>query len=426
MLYGYICLRMINKISFCGLSHLGLVYSSIYSKFAKQTVCFDNNIELIKNLNQKKLNINEPKLKGQLFNSKKKIKFTSNINDILNSDLVFISLDVPTDKNGISNYSKINNLIKLIKDKLKKNCSLIILSQLFPGYCDKILSKESFNLYYQVETLVFGEAIDRALKPERIIIGSKIKKIRDNKYNFLLKKFKCPKLIVSYKTAEMTKISINIMLTSTAMTSNYLSLLSEKFDFDWSQVSESLRLDKRIGKYAYLNPSLGLSGGNLERDVSNIKKLIKKYKIDTSLINSWNKISNLRKDWITNVLTKLSKKYKLKKISMLGLSYKVNTNSIKNSNAIYTIKKMKKLHFVSTDPVVNFHQISNIQNIEIQNITRCIKSSKIIIIATPWKQFFNYLRYNQNILNNKILVDPFNLTGSLKNIKFKKKFVLGD
>ena len=90
-------------------------------------------------------------------------------------------------------------------------------------------------------------------------------------------------------------------------------------------MSESLRLDKRIGKYAYLNPSLGLSGGNLERDVSNIKKLIKKYKIDTSLINSWNKISNLRKDWITNVLTKLSKKnINLKKISMLGLSYKVN------------------------------------------------------------------------------------------------------
>ena len=417
---------MINKISFCGLSHLGLVYSGIYSKFAKQTVCYDTDFELIKNLKKKKLKIREPKLKSNLFDLRKKIKFSNNIDDILNSDLVFISLDVPTNKFGESDYSKINNLINLIKNRLKKGCSLIILSQLFPGYCDKIFSKNKFNLYYQVETLVFGQAVERALNPERLIIGSNSKKIVDKKYNFLLKKFKCPKLIVSYKTAEMTKISINIILTSTAMTSNYLSLLSEKLEFDWQQVSKSLRLDKRIGKYAYLNPSLGLSGGNLERDISNLKKISKKYKLDTSIIKSWNKISNLRKNWISNILIKLSKKFKLKKISMLGLSYKTDTNSIKNSNAIYTIKKMKKFHFVCTDPQVNFDQISKIKNVEIKKINECIKSSKIVIISTPWKQFLNYLKANRKILKNKILIDPFNLLGSINGLKYNKRFTLGD
>jgi UDPglucose 6-dehydrogenase len=417
---------MINKISFCGLSHLGLVYSAVYSKFAQQTVCYDQDVELIKNLNQKKIEIVEPRLKKKLFDFGDKIKFTNNIDDVVNSDLIFISLDVPTSKNGISNYSRINSLIQLIKNKLKKNSSLIILSQLFPGYCDKISTKKRFNLYYQVETLVFGQAIERALKPERIIVGSKIAKIHDKKYNFLLDKFNCPKLIVSYKTAEMTKISINIMLTSSAITANYLSLLSEKFKFDWRQVSESLRLDKRIGKYSYLNPSLGLSGGNLERDIYNLKKLSRTYNVDISIINSWNKISNLRKNWISNILIKLSKKYKLNKICLLGLSYKTQTNSIKNSNAIYTIKKMKNLHFISNDPVVKFNQISNIKNIEIKNIYQCIKSSKILIIATPWKQFLNYLKKNTNILKNKILIDPYNLVGSISNIKLRKRFVLGD
>tara|TARA_A100001015_G_scaffold318757_1_gene439592 strand:- start:3374 stop:4633 length:1260 start_codon:yes stop_codon:yes gene_type:complete len=417
---------MINKISFCGLSHLGLVYSAIYSKFSKQTVCFDSNIKLIQNLNKKKIEIKEPKLDSKLFYSKNRIKFTSDIEDITNSDLVFISLDVPTNKNGESDYLKINNLINLIKKRLKKGSSLIILSQLFPGFCDKVLVKNTFNLYYQVETLVFGQAIERALNPERLIIGSNLKKIEDKKYKFLLKKFKCPKLIVSYKTAEMTKISINIMLTSTAMTSNYLSLLSEKFDFDWYAVSKSLRLDKRIGKHAYLNPSLGLSGGNLERDIFNLKKISKKYKIDPSLINSWNKISNIRKNWILSILVKLTKKYKFRKISMLGLSYKIDTNSIKNSNAIYTIKKMKNLHFVCTDPQVSYAQISKIKNIEIKKISECIKSSKIIIISTPWKQFFNYLKSNKNIFKNKILIDPFNLSGSIKGIRTKKRFTLGD
>ena len=128
---------MINKISFCGLSHLGLVYSGIYSKYAKQTVCYDTDFELIKNLKKKKLKIRKSKLKSKLFDLRKKIKFSNN-DDILNSDLVFISLDVPANKFGESDYSKINNLINLIKNRLGV---LYNLSQLFPGYCDKIFSK---------------------------------------------------------------------------------------------------------------------------------------------------------------------------------------------------------------------------------------------------------------------------------------------
>ena len=87
---------------------------------------------------------------------------------------------------------------------------------------------------------------------------------------------------------------------------------------------------------------------------------------------------------------------------------------------------MKKLHFVCTDPQVNFDQISKIKNVEIKKIDECIKSSKIVIISTPWKQFLNYLKGNRKILKNKILIDPFNLSGSINGLKYNKRFTLGD
>ena len=109
---------------------------------------------------------------------------------------------------------------------------------------------------------------------------------------------------MTYETAEITKIAINIFLISTAMTSNFMSLISEKILFNWDNVIEALKLDKRIGKYAYLKPSLGLAGGNLERDLVSIEKLCKKNNIETGLIEGWKKISNIRKLWVYKILKK--------------------------------------------------------------------------------------------------------------------------
>ena len=101
---------MLKKISFCGLSHLGLVYSSVYSNFSKKIICFDENIELIENLNKKQINIDEPGLTKQISKNFHKFKFTNDIKQIKNSDLIFLSLDVPTNKNGKSDYYKIQKL----------------------------------------------------------------------------------------------------------------------------------------------------------------------------------------------------------------------------------------------------------------------------------------------------------------------------
>jgi len=417
---------MLNKISFCGMSHLGLVYASVYAKFSKQVICFDDNKKVIKNLTKKKIDISEPSLTEQINKNFNKFKFTCDINDIVGSSLIFLSLDVQTDSSGKSNYLRILKILNLIKKIRLGRPPIIILSQVYPGFCDTIIKKFKNQIYYQVETLVFGEAIKRAMFPDRIIIGSKNKKIENKSYKYLLNNFNTPIINMNFKTAEITKISINILLVSTAMSSNFLSIISEKIGYDWKLITDSLKLDKRIGKYAYLSPSLGLSGGNLERDLNTLENICKKNKINVSIINSWKKISDHRKEWIFKILLKLPEFKLTKNIALLGLAYKKNTNSIKNSNAIFTSQMLKKKVFLAFDPIVQKEQVKKFKNIRIMDLKKCLNKTKIVLLTVPSDYFINFFKKNKKILKNKIVIDPYNILSGMKKMNIKKKYILGE
>ena len=405
------------------MSHLGLVYSSVFSKYTQSIVCYDENAELISKLKRSKIEIQEPNLKKELNKNKKKYLFTHNYKDCDESDLIFISLDAKTNKKNQADLSDINNIFKkILKLNISKRIPIIFLSQLPPGFCENISKKFKRDIYYQVETLVFGNAINRAKFPERIIVGSKDKKISNENYINLLKRFKCPIINMNYLSAELTKIAINIYLISTITTTNYLTMLSEKIDFDWDAVSHALRLDKRIGKYAYLQPSLGLAGGNLERDLNSLNFLSRKHSLENSLIRSWYKISNLRKKWIENILNKLLKRTKIKKLSILGLAYKENTNSIKNANSIYLINKFKKLNFYGYDPLVKNIEIKNFYFINTKDL---FLVSKVIIIANNSQIFLDLFNKNKKYIKNKIIIDPYNILRKVKFSRNNKIYSLG-
>ena len=163
-----------------------------------------------------------------------------------------------------------------------KKTPVIILSQVFPGFTENLVSSKNKEVYYQVETLIFGKALSRATYPERIIVGCDDEKREFNKkYHDYLKKFKCKIIKTNYQSAELTKIAINLFLISSVTLSNSLAEISKKLNADWNKISSALKLDKRIGPHAYLKPGLGISGGNLERDLENILKLVKSKKVNS-------------------------------------------------------------------------------------------------------------------------------------------------
>ena len=409
-------------IGYAGLSHLGINYAVASAMKGFNVVSYDESKSLISSLNKKKLPFFEKNLKKNLIEKFENIKFTSQIKDLNKCDLVFISKDVPTNSYGKSNTNIINKLIKKVTTNLNKKSCLIILCQVPPGFCQKI-NWEKSKLFYQVETLIFSDAQNRALFPERIIIG-KFNKELNKKYSFYLKKFKCPVLEMSYQSAELAKISINMFLISSVTTTNLLSEVCEKIGANWKDVSEALKLDKRIGKYAYVKPGLGISGGNLERDLETIKNFIKFNNLYVTYNNTLKNISNHRKNWIYLKVQKiLEKNKKIKRISVCGLSYKEGTNSVKNSPSIFFINKILKKYKVKIDafdPLIKENEKNKKFKI-FKNLNSFLKSSQLLIIATPWKfiKKINLLKYKKI----KHIVDPYNQFNFSQIQKFDSNYI---
>ncbi len=400
-------------IGFYGMSHLGINYMTASAAKGFKSIAYDENKKLIDDLVSGKKIINEPNVFKNIKKYKKNIVFTNNFKNFEKCKIIFISSDVSTNSKGKSDLKPINkNIIKLKKKFSNKN--LIIMSQVNPGFTEKINWNKD-KLFHQVETLIFGKAYYRALKPERIIIGAKNenKKLNKDIKNYY-DKFKCPIIVTNYKTSELIKISINLFLISSISTSNLLSKICKKIGAEWDDIENSLRSDKRIGKYAYLKPGLGISGGNLERDLFNIINISYKNKIENNLFQVWKKNSSSQQEWAYEIYKNYIKKLNIKKIGILGLSYKENTNSVKNSPAIRLIKKLSKINFYVFDPVVKNINLRNV--FKCKNIKEVVKKSKIIFILTPWKKF---KKINLNLIkrsNIVMIIDPF---GVLKS--FSKK-----
>ena len=152
------------NIGYVGLSHLGINYAIATAMKGFKIICYDKNLEIISKLKKKKIPFYEKDAQTNLKKKFKNFTFTNNIEDLKNCDLVFISQDVPTNNNGRSNILEIKKLISNTIKILKKRCNLIILCQVPPGFT-RTIKWPLPNLYYQVETLIFSDAIQRALFP---------------------------------------------------------------------------------------------------------------------------------------------------------------------------------------------------------------------------------------------------------------------
>ena len=280
------------KPLFLGLSHLGQVFSVSWAKKIGKCLVYDFDNKQLENFKKKKYTIEEPSL--NLIKTKN-IEFLNYDEDIKKSNLIFFTYDTPiSEKNGDPNLSLIEkNLKKLLSIKFNKKTFIFVLSQVYPGFMDNIVKKYKHNkkvkLYYMVDTLRMGTAIDNFLNPEQLVFGSEG---RENKIvKLLFKKFKCQKYIYSYKEAELIKISLNIYLFFSVSFANVIDQLGIDNDIRFSKVIENLRNDYRIGKYSYVNPSIGISGGHLERDIQYFKKINKNY-ISKNILTSMLKFND--------------------------------------------------------------------------------------------------------------------------------------
>ena len=397
-------------IGFAGLTHLGLNSAVASAAHGFQVVGYQDNSALIEQLNIGELHVLEPGLSELLIKHQKGISFSADPKSLAQCDVVYIAVDVPTDDLGTSNLSPIHQILSTVTAAMRADALLVILCQVPPGFTRQV-EWPAEQLYYQVETLVFGRAVERAMYPERYILGcadpSQI--INKNLYNYL-KVFDCPILPMRYESAELAKISINMCLVAAVSTANTLAEICEHIGADWSEIVPALRLDKRIGQYSYLTPGLGISGGNLERDMATVLQYSEKYKTDGGVIGSWVYNSKHRKEWAWKIFKNLGLDKELTaKIGILGLTYKENTHSIKNSPSLILLGHLTNHNVTAYDPAAAPEAAPAYVRRK-DSVLETIKGADVLAIMTPWPEFKEVTAdILVQYMKGRIIIDPYRM-----------------
>ncbi len=400
---------------FLGLSHIGQVFSLAWSNNISKCSVFDFDQKNLNNFKEKKFTTEEPNLKKI---SHKKIEILENEKEILNKKIIFFTYDTAiNEKNGFPNLSIIENYIKkLLSFKFKYPTTIIITSQVYPGFMESIKKKykiqKKIKLIYMVDTLKMGTAIKNFLNPEQLIFGGEnINKVQIKK---LFKKFKCKKYFYSFGDAELIKISINLYLFFSVTYANILDQLGKNRKYKFSRIIQNLRNDRRIGKYAYINPSLGISGGHLERDVYYLNKIIDN-PISSKIMSNMLKFNDFRKK---NIIKEINLRFKKKKINILilGISYKSTSYSLVNSQFKFLFNnKNFKVSIYDNNfkfPIKDkFKRVNNLKD---------LGSFDILILNYTDKNSMKYIKKYFSKKRNNYL---FNITSN-KNVKFSGDNIL--
>lgn len=396
-------------IGYAGMTHLGLNSAVATAEKGFVTVCYDNNAMEIAKLKRNQLSIVEPDLPELLEKNADRIKFTTDLEALSSCDLVYIAADVQTDDSAQSDLGPINALIDQVDAALRADAVMVILSQVPPGFT-RGHQQQNRLLFCQVETLIFGQAISRALNPERYIIGcNEPSEPLPEAFAQFLESFECPILPMRYESAELAKISINMCLVASVSVANTLAELCEAIGADWSEIAPALKLDRRIGQYAYLGPGLGIAGGNLERDLATVCNLADQNGTDAGVVRAWVANSHHRRDWALRMLYQETlSKVDNPVIAVLGLAYKQDTDSIKNSPSIALLEHLTSFCVRVFDPVVSASVAPNPLCHGAESELEAYEGADVLAVMTPWAQFKQIdPRDIAKRMREPVVVDPY-------------------
>jgi UDPglucose 6-dehydrogenase len=396
-------------LGFAGMTHLGLVSGVSASEKGFRVVCFDSDPARTDPLAHGVLPVSEPQLDELVATNKARLEFTSDSAALQACDVIYVAPDVPTDDRGGSDLGPINALLERVFEVARKDAVIVVLSQVPPGFT-RGKQRDNRILYYQVETLIFGRAVERALHPERYIVGCADPALPlPEPYAMFLSVHGCPILPMRYESAELAKISINMCLVASVSVANTLAELCENIGADWSEMVPALKLDKRIGQYSYLAPGLGIAGGNLERDLATVCNFADRYGTDAGVVRAWVANSRHRRDWALRTLYReILSKMDNPVIAVLGLAYKQDTHSTKNSPSLALLEHLKPFRVRVFDPVVPASAAPNPNCHGAASELEACEGADTLALMTPWPQFGKLDAVEiARRMRGKIVLDPY-------------------
>ena len=426
------------KIAVIGLGFVGLTLSSVFASKGITTLGIDLDKEKCSKIIKGIPTFFEPDLKKTLKKAlKKNLLITDKISSINNCDFIFITVGTPQKKNGEIDLSFIKAVVKnvgKIIPKNKKNPIILIKSTVIPGTMKNvilpILEKNSkkkagkdFGLISNPEFLQESKAIRDTIKPHAIVLGGYRTPFM-NKTRKFFSRFNpnTPIIITNHQTAEMIKYANNSFLATKISFINQLASICQEIpDTNIDDVADAIGLDSRIGNQ-FLDAGPGYGGSCLPKDMKAIINLSSKVGVKPTMLNA---VEKTNKQQINNVIKLMEQnigKIKGKKVTVLGIAFKPNTDDIRDSMSIELIHRL-----IKSGAIVKIHDpkaLDNARKIFHDNITytdsipSALKDSQCAIIMTKWKEYERINNKTIKYMKKKFLIDTRRILSN-KNLRLK-------
>lgn len=391
------------NISIIGTGYVGLVSAACFASLGNHVICVDVDKQKIDKINGGISPIYEKGLENLLKKHSNLIYATSSYEyAVRNSDITFICVGTPSKENGDIDLSYVDQATSAIASELKKKDtyhSVIVKSTVVPGttenhvapLLEKVSEKKAgkdLGVGMNPEFLREGVAVDDLLHPDRVVNGFVDEKTREMLAE-LYKDFSCPILKTSVTVAEMIKYASNCFLATKISFINEIGNFCKHLGIDVYDVADGMGLDTRIER-SFLNAGIGWGGSCFPKDTKALQAWAKQKHISSFVIDSVIKINDQQPLQLIEILKKHLPNLKNKKIAVLGLSFKPDTDDIRETRTKPIIEELiaEKAIVIAYDPKAseNFKKIH-------PNITYCssaadaIKDADAVLITTLWDEF---------------------------------------
>ncbi len=418
------------RITIIGTGYVGLVTGSCLAETGVDVTCIDNDINKIDMLNRGDIPIYEPGLASLVKRNSESGRLTFSTDTgkaVKESQVVFIAVGTPPDEDGSADLKYVIEVASEIGKSIDDYTVVVTKSTVPIGTAEmvrsaiaKALNERDVNIEFDVasnpEFLKEGDAINDFMKPDRIVVGSdsgRANKILDKLYRpFVLNGH--PVIYMDIPSAELTKYAANSMLATKISFINDIANLCEKVGADVNMVRKGIGSDSRIGN-KFIYAGIGYGGSCFPKDVRALIRTAEQYGYDLKVLKSVEMVNELQKEVIFNKLLKyFNNDLKGKRIAIWGLSFKPNTDDMRESPSLVLIEKLN-LHgaiVVGFDPVAIEEAKRRLGNsiIYARDAYDALIDADAMILATEWNEFRNpNLDVAGRLMKSKVIFDGRNI-----------------
>tara|TARA_B100002051_G_scaffold132491_1_gene125947 strand:- start:1013 stop:2338 length:1326 start_codon:yes stop_codon:yes gene_type:complete len=419
------------KIGVIGTGYVGLVTGVCFSDAGNEVICYDIDDNKVKTLSNGEVTIYEPTLKTKLKSNLKSgnISFSSDLSRICkDNDILFIAVGTPSKDDGSADLSNLFLVAENIGKGIRDGICVVVKSTVPIGTTIKVkeiieteIKKKNLEINFDIinnpEFLREGRAVSDFMRPDRIVIGAESKRafeLMERLYEpFSINRSKL--ICMDILSSEMTKYASNSMLATRISFMNEISQICEVVGANVNHVRNGMGADSRIG-YQYLYPSVGYGGSCFPKDLRAISNLAKEYNYETKIINSTIEVNTKQIIHFTDrVISYLSSIKGKNRIGIWGLSFKPETDDIREAPSIYLIKKLlnSDVSISVYDPKAmnNFKSLMNDDRISYKDDKyKAIDGVDCMILLTEWQEFRSPdFRNMKNIMKDPIIFDGRNI-----------------